>query len=64
MSSEKAYGQIDARIFLIADAIAEEHLPRSRFAEFFFPIRRLVQKIRLRTAIYNALVSEAQEPRP
>jgi hypothetical protein len=44
---------VDAGLFAVADQIAEDHLP-PRLLRWR---RRLVDKLRLRTAIYNALVS-------
>ena len=47
------------RLFVIADTIADEHLPK----RLFRPNVRLVEKIKLRTAIYNALLNEARDVR-
>lgn len=44
---------VDAGLFAVADQIAEDYLPPSLFRWR----RRFVDKLRLRTAIYNALVS-------
>ena len=48
---------VDKRLFGIADFIAETHLP----PKFFGWRRRLIDKIRLRQAIYNALIDAAGE---
>jgi hypothetical protein len=47
---------IDERLFWIADEIAQKHTKRRWFESLS---SATVRKIRLRTAIYNAMASEA-----